>query len=94
MAYRMMSVTVMEITHRRHAQLTDSFSLPENIPQNAHQCAIRVTEMVTSEMTSCRVLRLPRRLTRDYCNRTYSVFRCFFIHPSVHPSTMTTVIDC
>ncbi|KAH3788325.1 hypothetical protein DPMN_124329 [Dreissena polymorpha] len=84
MAYRMISVTVIEITHRRHAQLTDRFSLPENITQNAHQCSIRVTEMVTSEMTSCRVLLLPRRSTRDYCNRTYSASRCFFIHPSVH----------
>ncbi|KAH3788350.1 hypothetical protein DPMN_124315 [Dreissena polymorpha] len=40
---------------------------------------------IRQKLTSCRVLRLPRRSTRDYRNRAYSAFRCFFIRHGVPP---------
>ncbi|KAH3821973.1 hypothetical protein DPMN_123741 [Dreissena polymorpha] len=44
--------------------------------------AIRVTEMMTSDMTSCRVLRLPRRSPRHMTTATEPTLLPVFLHLS------------
>ncbi|KAH3822489.1 uncharacterized protein LOC127882067 [Dreissena polymorpha] len=40
---------------------------------------------VRNDVMSCSVVSKEISPTRDYCNRAYSAFRCFFIRPSVPP---------